>query len=80
MTIAAKHKILLVDDDIELLRLLSIRLTGAGYDITAVDSAQKAVPPRALRARRADPHPVRGQHVVHGLASLPRALKLPWYI
>ncbi len=43
MTVAAKHKILLVDDDIELLRLLSIRLTGAGYDITAVDSAQKAL-------------------------------------
>ena len=43
MTIAAKPKILLVDDDIELLRLLSIRLTGAGYDITAVDSAQKAL-------------------------------------
>lgn len=43
MTAAPKRKILLVDDDSELLRLLSIRLTGAGYDVTSVDSAEKAL-------------------------------------
>jgi two-component system, NtrC family, response regulator GlrR len=39
----AKHKILLVDDDTELLRLLSIRLSSAGYEVVAVDSAEKAL-------------------------------------
>ncbi len=43
MTTTTKHKILLVDDDTELLRLLSIRLTGANYEVTAVDSAEKAL-------------------------------------
>ena len=43
MTTSPKYKILLVDDDSELLRLLSIRLTGASYDVTAVDSAEKAL-------------------------------------
>lgn len=39
----AERKIVLVDDDLELLRLLSIRLTGAGYQVTALDSAEKAL-------------------------------------
>ncbi len=37
------YKILLVDDDLEILRLISIRLTGAGYQVTALDSAEKAL-------------------------------------
>jgi two-component system response regulator GlrR len=37
------HKILAVDDDPDLLRLLSIRLKSAGYDVTAVDSAEQAL-------------------------------------
>ena len=37
------RNILLVDDDRELLRLLSIRLTGAGYNVTALDSGEKAL-------------------------------------
>jgi len=36
-------KILLVDDDPGLLRLLSIRLRAEGYDVEAVDSAHKAL-------------------------------------
>jgi len=36
-------KILLVDDDPDLLRLLSIRLKAAGYDVTAVESAEQAL-------------------------------------
>ncbi|HYL19932.1 MAG TPA: response regulator, partial [Burkholderiales bacterium] len=38
-----KAKILLVDDDPDLLRLLSIRLQGAGYGVTAVESAEAAL-------------------------------------
>ena len=36
-------KILLVDDDPGLLRLLSIRLRAEGYEVEAVDSALKAL-------------------------------------
>ena len=36
-------KILLVDDDPGLLRLLSIRLRAEGYEVDAVDSAQNAL-------------------------------------
>jgi two-component system, NtrC family, response regulator GlrR len=36
-------RILAVDDDPDLLRLLTIRLKSAGYDVTAVDSAEKAL-------------------------------------
>ena len=36
-------KILLVDDDADLLQLLGIRLKAAGYDVHAVDSAEKAL-------------------------------------
>ena len=39
----SKGKILLVDDDPGLLRLLSIRLRAEGYDIAAVESAHKAL-------------------------------------
>ena len=38
-----KSKILLVDDDPDLLRLLSIRLQGGGYSVTAVESAEAAL-------------------------------------
>ncbi|MBI2226056.1 MAG: sigma 54-interacting transcriptional regulator [Betaproteobacteria bacterium] len=37
------RKILAVDDDPDLLRLLSIRLKSAGYDVIAVESAEKAL-------------------------------------
>lgn len=37
------RRILAVDDDPDLLRLLTIRLKSAGYDVTAVDSAEKAL-------------------------------------
>ena len=40
---AAKGRILLVDDDPGLLRLLSIRLRAEGYDVEAVESAHKAL-------------------------------------
>ena len=39
----SKGKILLVDDDPGLLRLLSIRLRAEGYDVEAVESAAKAL-------------------------------------
>ncbi|MDJ0919065.1 MAG: response regulator, partial [Woeseiaceae bacterium] len=38
-----KGKILLVDDDPGLLRLLSIRLRAEGYEIEAVESAEAAL-------------------------------------
>src|SRR4051812_16363173 len=37
------RRILAVDDDPDLLRLLAIRLKSAGYDVTAVDSGEKAM-------------------------------------
>ena len=40
---AAKASILLVDDDPDLLRLLSLRLTANGYRVTAVGSAEAAL-------------------------------------
>lgn len=36
-------KVLVVDDDPDLLRLLSIRLKASGYEVTAVESAEKAL-------------------------------------
>ena len=39
----AAHKILLVDDDISLLKLLSIRLKSAGYDIETAENARQAL-------------------------------------
>ena len=47
-----KASLLLVDDDPDLLRLLSIRLKANGYDVTAVDSAQRAL--AAIAASRPD--------------------------
>jgi two-component system response regulator GlrR len=47
-----KASLLLVDDDPDLLRLLSIRLKSNGYDVTAVDSAQRAL--AAISAARPD--------------------------
>jgi two-component system response regulator GlrR len=41
--VEAAHKILVVDDDPDLLRLLAIRLKSAGYEVTAVASAEKAL-------------------------------------
>jgi two-component system response regulator GlrR len=38
-----KYRVLLVDDDHSLLRLLSMRLTAAGYAVTAVESAEQAL-------------------------------------
>ena len=38
-----KASLLLVDDDPDLLRLLSIRLKANQYGVTAVDSAQRAL-------------------------------------
>ncbi|MBM3223832.1 MAG: response regulator [Candidatus Tectomicrobia bacterium] len=40
---ASKHMILLVDDDPALLRLLSIRLTAAGYEVITADSGAQAL-------------------------------------
>ncbi len=37
------HKILLVDDDPSILKLLSLRLRSTGYDVTCAESAEKAV-------------------------------------
>jgi len=43
-TAAAKGaRLLVVDDDPDMLRLLSLRLTGAGYQVTAVTSAESAL-------------------------------------
>jgi two-component system response regulator GlrR len=36
------HQVLLVDDDRDLLRLLSIRLSAAGYEVVAVESGEQA--------------------------------------
>lgn len=43
MTEANKGPILLVDDDVDLLRLLSMRLAVAGYHTVAVESAEEAL-------------------------------------
>ncbi len=40
---AEKYRILLVDDDRSLLRLLSMRLTAAGYDVCEVESGEQAL-------------------------------------
>jgi two-component system response regulator GlrR len=40
---AEKYRILLVDDDCSLLRLLSMRLTAEGYDVCAVESGEQAL-------------------------------------
>jgi two-component system response regulator GlrR len=43
MTSTASNQILLVDDDVALLRLLSLRLTAAGYGVTTVESGEQAL-------------------------------------
>lgn len=40
---ARKYRLLLVDDDHGLLRLLSMRMSAAGYQIEAVDSGEQAL-------------------------------------
>jgi two-component system response regulator GlrR len=40
---AQRARVMVVDDDPDLLRLLSIRLEGAGYGVTAVDSGEAAL-------------------------------------
>ena len=40
---ASKQKILLVDDDRDLLRLLSIRLSAAGYEVDTAESGEQAM-------------------------------------
>ncbi len=40
---SSKPRILVVDDDADMLRLLSLRLQGAGYEVTAVGSAEAAL-------------------------------------
>jgi two-component system response regulator GlrR len=52
MTPQGKASLLLVDDDPDLLRLLSIRLKANGYHVTAVDSAQRAL--ASIAASRPD--------------------------
>jgi len=47
-----KASLLLVDDDPDLLRLLAIRLKANGYDVTAVDSGQRAL--ASISAARPD--------------------------
>ena len=39
----AKAKILLIDDDPGILRLISIRLSAAGYDVVPESSGEKAL-------------------------------------
>jgi two-component system, NtrC family, response regulator GlrR len=52
MAKSGKASLLLVDDDPDLLRLLSIRLKANGYQVTAVESAQKAL--ASIAASRPD--------------------------
>jgi len=52
MSRQGKASLLLVDDDPDLLRLLAIRLKANGYDVTAVDSAQRAL--ASISASRPD--------------------------
>ena len=52
MAIQGKASLLLVDDDPDLLRLLSIRLKANGYNVTAVDSGQRAL--ASIAASRPD--------------------------
>ena len=43
MSAGAGARLLIVDDDADLLKLLSMRLEAAGYDVTAVASAEAAL-------------------------------------
>jgi two-component system response regulator GlrR len=59
-------KILLVDDDPALLRLLSMRLTAAGYDVIAAESGEKAL----AQLSRSRPHLVITDLRMHGMDGL----------
>ena len=48
MTTATAPHVLVVDDDADLLRLLSMRLAAAGYRVSGVDSAERALASLAL--------------------------------
>ncbi len=52
MTRQGKASLLLVDDDPDLLRLLSIRLKANGYEVTAMDNGQRAL--ASIAANRPD--------------------------
>jgi two-component system response regulator GlrR len=43
MGVSGKPRILLVDDDADLLHLMSVRLRATGYDVNAVNSGEKAL-------------------------------------
>lgn len=47
-----KRNILVVDDDPDLLKLLAMRLEASGYDVTAVDSGEKALSEVTLKRPR----------------------------
>ena len=40
---ACRYRVLVVDDDPALLRLLSMRLSAAGYEVAAMESGEKAI-------------------------------------
>ena len=52
--------ILLVDDDPDLLKLISLRLTSAGYRVRTADSGETALAALAVRAARASSSPTCG--------------------
>ncbi len=56
-------KILLVDDDKDLLQLIAMRLTAAGYQVTAVDSGEAALASMAISR----PHAVITDLRMHGI-------------
>jgi two-component system response regulator GlrR len=51
---STRPRILLVDDDIDLLKLLSIRLNAAGWDVATADSAERGL----LQLDKHQPHVV----------------------
>ncbi|MBK9131174.1 MAG: sigma 54-interacting transcriptional regulator [Gammaproteobacteria bacterium] len=51
---SARHRILLVDDDVDLLKLLSIRLNAAGWDVATADNADRGL----LQLDKHQPHVV----------------------
>ena len=51
---SARPRILLVDDDLDLLRLLSIRLNAAGWDVSTADNAERGL----LQLDKHQPHVV----------------------
>ena len=62
--------ILLVDDDPDLLKLISLRLTSAGYRVRTAESGETALAAREFAAARAQVAAAR----VHDAASAPAAL------